>query len=115
MASSTWRCMPRLWSRLERWSRRKTRQQFRSPPASAFLANAVVWVVFSVAQGNALVLIPNAVGIVLCIVQVALYMIYRPRKTCRSVVGPQGYDSASSSACETVSDAGAVAYVSIKG
>ncbi|ETP36830.1 hypothetical protein F442_15312 [Phytophthora nicotianae P10297] len=48
---------------------------------SAFLlVNGVVWVLHSIVEDDMLVLIPNALGVALCIVQVGLYVVYYPRK-----------------------------------
>ncbi|OWY91164.1 hypothetical protein PHMEG_00040374 [Phytophthora megakarya] len=64
-----------------------------------FLVNSAIWVLHSVAEGDMLVLVPNALGFALCIVQVVLYVLYYPRRT--SEISLQ---TANSSACETVND-----------
>lgn len=47
--------------------------------SAIFLANGVIWIVFAIADDDMFVLIPNAISLVLCIVQVLLYMMYPPR------------------------------------
>lgn len=49
--------------------------------SSIFLLNAAVWVAYAIADGDTFVLIPNALGLALCIVQVVLCVAYRPRQT----------------------------------
>ncbi|KAK1933613.1 Bidirectional sugar transporter SWEET17 [Phytophthora citrophthora] len=49
--------------------------------SSVFLLNAVLWVIFALVVDDMFVLVPNAVGTVLCIIQVALYIVYRPGRT----------------------------------
>ncbi|GMF34617.1 unnamed protein product [Phytophthora lilii] len=49
--------------------------------SSIFLVNAVLWVVFAVAVSDMFVLVPNAIGAFLCMIQVVLYIIYRPGRT----------------------------------
>ncbi|KAG1705505.1 hypothetical protein DVH05_003194 [Phytophthora capsici] len=66
-----------------------------------FLANGVIWVVHCVVEDDMLVLTPNAIGVVLCMAQVVLYVMYYPPKANEVSVG---CGSTSSTACETVKD-----------
>ncbi|RLN54003.1 hypothetical protein BBJ28_00015424 [Nothophytophthora sp. Chile5] len=46
--------------------------------SAIFLVNAILWVVFAITVGDMFVLVPNAIGTLLCSIQVILYLIYRP-------------------------------------
>ncbi|GMF29467.1 unnamed protein product [Phytophthora lilii] len=76
--------------------------------SATFLANGAIWVVFSLKQDDMLVLVPNAIGLVFCIAQVVLYMIYRPR---RSVSNTTTYEYTTSTVCASATD---VSYASFK-
>ncbi|GMF59527.1 unnamed protein product [Phytophthora fragariaefolia] len=52
--------------------------------SSIFLVNAALWVIFAVALSDMFVLIPNAIGTVLCTVQVLLYLIYHPGRRAKA-------------------------------
>ncbi|KAF4136678.1 Sugar efflux transporter for intercellular exchange [Phytophthora infestans] len=47
--------------------------------SALFLVNGVIWVLYCIAQDDMLhvVLVPNALGVVLCVVQVGLYVVYK--------------------------------------
>ncbi|POM64345.1 MtN3-like protein [Phytophthora palmivora] len=45
-----------------------------------FLMNSVIWVLYSKAEDDLLVLVPNAIGLALCVIQVVLYLMYYPRR-----------------------------------
>ncbi|KAK1933643.1 Bidirectional sugar transporter SWEET17 [Phytophthora citrophthora] len=64
------------------------------------LSNSVTWVVHSEVEGDMLVLVPNAIGIALCMAQVVLYVIYYPSKEDEVSVNC----GSTSSTCETVRD-----------
>ncbi|KAL4174709.1 hypothetical protein KRP22_006641 [Phytophthora ramorum] len=46
--------------------------------SGVFLVNAVLWVIFAVVVDDMFVLVPNAIGTLLCGIQVVLYLVYRP-------------------------------------
>ncbi|GMF29471.1 unnamed protein product [Phytophthora lilii] len=43
-----------------------------------FLTNTTVWTVFAFADDDIFVVVPNAIGMLVCIVQVVLYILYPP-------------------------------------
>ncbi|KAG7389826.1 hypothetical protein PHYBOEH_007221 [Phytophthora boehmeriae] len=49
--------------------------------STTFLLNAAVWVAYAIADNNIFLLVPNAVGMILCSIQVILYRVYRPKQT----------------------------------
>ncbi|RLN54004.1 hypothetical protein BBJ28_00015427 [Nothophytophthora sp. Chile5] len=71
-----------------------------------FLVNAVLWVTFAIADDDLFVLVPNAIGTALCLVQVVLFLIYR-REPQRGEVNSVGLAKderpvADASSCEDV-------------
>ncbi|KAG7396546.1 hypothetical protein PHYBOEH_002158 [Phytophthora boehmeriae] len=61
--------------------------------SSIFMANAALWVVFSVAVNDVFVLVPNAIGTVLCAIQVLLYIIYRPGRPGKPSASEHAFDA----------------------
>ncbi|KAG1686720.1 hypothetical protein DVH05_005991 [Phytophthora capsici] len=57
--------------------------------SAVFLGNAALWVVYALTVGDVFVMVPNLLGMVLCAVQVALYIKYRPK---RSAVVDEGFN-----------------------
>ncbi|KAF4317706.1 hypothetical protein BBO99_00007964 [Phytophthora kernoviae] len=49
--------------------------------STSFLVNAAVWVAYAIADNNIFLLVPNAIGMILCTIQVTLYLMYRPKQT----------------------------------
>ncbi|POM66738.1 MtN3-like protein [Phytophthora palmivora] len=49
--------------------------------SAIFLTNTTVWTIFSIADEDMFVLVPNAIGMLVCIAQVVLYIMYPPGNT----------------------------------
>ncbi|KAG2506134.1 hypothetical protein JM18_009063 [Phytophthora kernoviae] len=45
---------------------------------TVFLGNALLWVLYALTVGDMFVMVPNLLGMILCVAQVALYIVYRP-------------------------------------
>ncbi|ETM38920.1 hypothetical protein L914_14868 [Phytophthora nicotianae] len=49
--------------------------------SAIFLTNTTVWTVFAFADDDMFVVVPNAIGMLVCVAQVALYVMYPPKNT----------------------------------
>ncbi|KAF4136675.1 Sugar efflux transporter for intercellular exchange [Phytophthora infestans] len=49
--------------------------------SAIFLTNTTVWTVFAFADDDMFVVVPNAIGMLVCIAQVVLFVMYPPRNT----------------------------------
>ncbi|KAG1684977.1 hypothetical protein DVH05_003197 [Phytophthora capsici] len=81
--------------------------------SAIFLTNTTVWTIFAIADDDVFVIVPNAIGMLVCIAQVVLYVMYPPHKARNACVNStcSGDDIQTPKTCE---DAQAAGYVSLK-
>ncbi|KAG2523076.1 hypothetical protein JM16_004830 [Phytophthora kernoviae] len=70
---------------------------------TVFLGNALLWVLYALTVGDMFVMVPNLLGMILCVAQVALYIVYRPGRmqttdqstdVCKAKQSTKGHQSA---------------------
>ncbi|GMF29469.1 unnamed protein product [Phytophthora lilii] len=72
--------------------------------SAIFLTNTAVWTIFSIADDDMFVLVPNAIGAVVCFAQVVPYVMYPPRASKEASVNDFSEGDLATIPCEDVKD-----------
>ncbi|KAG6592668.1 MtN3-like protein [Phytophthora cinnamomi] len=82
-----------------------------------FLTNTTVWTVFAIADDDMFVTVPNAIGMLVCIAQVVLYMMFPPqnaKKHSNSVINEEAQAAGSCEEIGGFDKSTSLEYVSMK-